>query len=100
MTYKLVKEGAFRQLVQNKAIQSVRAVESKIVPDKFNLVGVSCESPAVEYVVRHGRTPDLRVWRLDNLIAHLKAMGFKEIHVSLRQTNNTSLGDDNELHQR
>lgn len=69
-----VKEGEFSRLVETQSITKFIAQESEISPLKFSLVGIN-PGKQLAYIVRHGRTDELRTWRLDNLGAYLKKLG-------------------------
>ncbi|MDW6002319.1 hypothetical protein [Vibrio mangrovi] len=77
-----VKEGEFRRLVETRTMTELLAQESKEFPNKFHLVGID-QKNGIAYAVRHGRTSDLRVWRLDNLVNQIREMGFQNLKVQL-----------------
>lgn len=83
MKFHQVKEGEFRRLAETKSMTKLLAQESDLYPNKFHLVGIDQQNN-IAYAIRHGRTPDLRVWRLDNLVSQIKEMGFSSIEVQLK----------------
>ena len=83
MKFHQVKEGEFRRLAETKSMTKLLAQESDLHPNKFHLVGIDQQNN-IAYTIRHGRTPDLRVWRLDNLVSQIKEMGFSSIEVQLK----------------
>ena len=82
LTFHHVKEGEFRRIAETQSITKLLAQESTVYPDKFHLVGIDPNNQ-IAYAVRHGRTPDLRIWRLDNLIKQIRGMGFEGVEVQL-----------------
>ncbi|MGF1903641.1 hypothetical protein [Aliivibrio salmonicida] len=78
-----VKEGEFRRLAETKTMTKILAQESNEYSNKFHLVGID-QVNGIGYAVRHGRTADLRIWRLDNLVNQAREMGFKKVDVQLK----------------
>lgn len=78
-----VKEGEFRRLAETKTMTKILAQESSEFLNKFHLVGID-QVNGIGYAVRHGRTADLRIWRLDNLVNQARDMGFQKIDVQLK----------------
>jgi len=68
-----VKEGEFVRLMETQCLTKVIAQESSDTPLKFHVVGINIQAQ-LAYAIRHGRTNELRTWRLDNLAAFLKEM--------------------------
>ena len=64
-----VKEGEFLRLLQTKVVNKVIA-QQQSGTNKYHVIGVIA-GQAIAYTVRHGRTDDLRTWRLDNMAAFL-----------------------------
>lgn len=77
-----VKEGEFRRLAETRTMTKLIAQESKLHPNKFHLVGID-SGKGIAYAIRHGRTSDLRVWRLNILVNQVRDMGFENIEVQL-----------------
>lgn len=77
-----VKEGEFSRLLETQSITKFIAQESEISPLKFSLVGINRDEQ-LAYIVRHGRSDELRTWRLDNLAAFLKKLGITNWEVQL-----------------
>lgn len=86
MKFRQVKEGEFRRLAETKTMTKLLAQESELYPAKFHLVGID-QHNNLAYAIRHGRTPNLRTWRLDNLVLQIKEMGFSSIEIQLTQEN-------------
>ncbi|ACH64738.1 hypothetical protein ACTFQF_00305 [Aliivibrio fischeri] len=78
-----VKEGEFRRLAETKTMTKILAQESSEIPNKFHLVGID-QVNGIGYAVRHGRTAELRVWRIDILVNQARDMGFQKIDVQLQ----------------
>jgi len=74
VTFYRVKEGEFSRLIETQSITKFIAQESELLPLKFSLVGINPEKQ-LAYIMRHGRSDELRTWRLDNLGAYLKKHG-------------------------
>jgi len=74
VTFYRVKEGEFSRLVETQSITKFIAQESESSALKFSLVGINPEQQ-LAYIVRHGRSDELRTWRLDNLGSYLKKLG-------------------------
>jgi hypothetical protein len=68
-----VREGEFVRLMETQTITKIIAQESAVLPMKFHVVGINPRSE-IAYALRHGRTDDLRTWRLDNLGGFLKLL--------------------------
>lgn len=66
-----VTEGEFVRLLETQTVTKIIAQESINIPMKFCVVGIN-PITQVAYAVRHGRTSELRTWRLDNLGKSLK----------------------------
>ncbi|MDD9195745.1 hypothetical protein PVK62_07820 [Aliivibrio sp. S3MY1] len=49
----------------------------------FHLVGID-QVNGIGYAVRHGRTAELRIWRIDILVNQAREMGFQKIDVQLQ----------------
>jgi len=75
-----IKEGEFARLVETQSITKFIAQESESSPLKFSLVGIN-PNQQLAYIVRHGRSDELRTWRLDNLGAFLKKLGINRWEV-------------------
>lgn len=75
-----VKEGEFSRLVETQSITKFIAQESEVSPLKFSLVGINPERQ-LAYIVRHGRSDELRTWRLDSLAAYLKKLSISSWEV-------------------
>ncbi|MGI2040168.1 hypothetical protein ACRN9Z_19145 [Shewanella frigidimarina] len=73
ITFYRVKEGEFVRLMETQTITKIIAQESADLPMKFHVVGINPKTE-MAYAIRHGRTDDLRTWRLDNLSQFLKPL--------------------------
>ncbi|MFM2666611.1 hypothetical protein AAFX24_17405 [Vibrio mediterranei] len=82
MIFHQLKEGEFRKIAETKSITKLVAQESEKYPNKFHLIGID-QVRQIGYAIRHGRTEELRVWRLDVLVNQIKSMGFEAIDVQL-----------------
>jgi len=80
VTFYRIKEGEFARLVETQSITKFIAQESESSPLKFSLVGIN-PNQQLAYIVRHGRSDELRTWRLDNLGAFLKKLGIRNWEV-------------------
>nr|WP_214651555.1 hypothetical protein [Vibrio anguillarum] len=58
------------------------AQECEKTPNRFSLVGID-QLKGIAYAVRHGRTNELRTWRLDILINRVRKMGLSNVEVQL-----------------
>ncbi len=81
-----IKEGEFIRLVEAAGIQDIFAQESQQQPDKYHLLGINTQSK-IGYVVRHGRTDDMRCWRLDTLALLVKRLGISSFNVRNQSTS-------------
>ena len=75
-----VKEGEFVRLMETQTITKIIAQESADLPMKFHVVGIN-PSSEIAYALRHGRSGNLRTWRLDNLGGFLKPLKIKSWEV-------------------
>ncbi|GGZ83068.1 hypothetical protein [Paraglaciecola chathamensis] len=75
-----LKEGAFAERLTDKAITRVIAQESKDDELKFFVFAINADTKTA-YVMRHGRTNELRTWRLDNLAKFLKLHSVENFEV-------------------
>ncbi|MGB0836437.1 MAG: hypothetical protein ACPGR2_18155 [Psychrobium sp.] len=82
VTFYRVKEGEFARLVETQSITKFIAQENENSPLKFSLVGINPDKK-LAYIVRHGRSDELRTWRLDTLGAFLKKLGVTNLEVQL-----------------
>lgn len=80
VTFYRVKEGEFARLVETKSITKFIAQENENSPLKFSLVGINSDHK-LAYIVRHGRSDELRTWRLDTLGAFLKKLAVINLEV-------------------
>ena len=77
-----VKEGEFLRLLQTKVFNKLIA-QQQAGTNKYHVIGVIA-GQAIAYTVRHGRTDDLRTWRLDNMAAFLNKHGVTKFEIQMR----------------
>ena len=66
-----ITEGEFVRQLQTKSITKVIAQESIEEPLKFVVVAINSNTQ-MAYAMRHGRTDELRTWRIDYLAKFLR----------------------------
>ena len=79
-----MKEGEFTRLLETQSITKLIAQESDDKPLKFHIVGINAASK-LAYAMRHGRTDQLRTWRLDNLAKYLELFGVRNFEVQFNK---------------
>lgn len=80
MEFIKVKEKEFKFIAEHKGFAKVLAQESQAYPERFHLIGIN-ENKA--YVIRHGRTDDIRTWKMNSLIQLAKELKINNLDVSL-----------------